>query len=121
MKSANSRRRPQRWLLLRRMRERAAGRGECSCGCLLARCAQHRPFNIRPEVLAAHGAVCGPLNCRAVLCWNVPAQRPIANRLYGPSDGPCQSSLAAGNFNCSCKCVHGPMIHTWGMKSQHVG
>ena len=122
MKSANSAGKQTRWRqTLRRMLEQAVRCGWCSCGCLLARCAQHRPFNIRPEVLAAHGAVCGPLNCRAVLCWNVPAQRPIANRLYGPSDGPCQSSLAAGNFNCSCKCVHGPMIHTWGMKSQHVG
>ena len=33
MKAASSERRPQRWLLLlRRMREQAAGRGECSCG-----------------------------------------------------------------------------------------
>ena len=117
MKSANSAGKQTRWRqTLQRMLEQAVRCGWCSCGCLLARYAQHRPFNIRlrssqrtaPFVARSIAERCSAGTFRAAS---------IANRLYGPSDGPCQSSLAAGNFNCSCKCVHGPMIHVGNEKS----
>ena len=91
----------------------AVGRDWCSCGDLLAGVAQHGPIHVRPDVLATDGAVRGALDGWAVLCRNVAAQRPVAHRLHGPADGPGQRSRSAGDFNCSCKCVHGPMIHTW--------
>ena len=122
MRAANSAGKQTRWRqTLRRMLEQAVRCGWCSCGFLLARCAQHRPFNIRPEVLAAHGAVCGPLNCRAVFCRHRCATNPVIDSLRRSANGSRQGRLASGDFDCLYECVHTDILHTWGMKNQHVG
>ena len=45
---------------------------------------------------------------------------PVVDGLSRAANGSGQRRLPAGNFDCFYKCVHADILHTWGIKSQHV-
>ena len=55
-----------------------------------------------------------------MLCRNGLALDPVVDGLSRAANGSGQRRLPAGNFDCFYKCVHADILHTWGIKSQHV-
>ena len=111
MTTASSAGMPRRWRLLRlRMRAPKAHRALCSRGYLLAGVAQHSPIHVRPDVLAAYGAVCGALDGRATLGWHWPdSVAPLAHENRGNSEplGKIRRRPVCRNV---CAKVHSPYI-----------
>jgi hypothetical protein len=82
----------------------------CSCGYWLAGIAQHGPINVRPDVFAAHGAVCGALDGRATLGWHwSDSVAPLANENRGNAEplGKVRRRPVCRNV---CAKVHSPYI-----------
>ena len=107
MRAANSAGKQTRWRqTLRRMLEQAVRCGWCSCGCLLARCAQHGPVHARPEVLATDGSVGGAFNGRAVLCRDSAACHPVRHRRWSNANGASKGAFRSENFSSFCERFH---------------
>jgi len=79
----------------------------CSCDWLCRDgAAQNGPVDIRPEVLAAHNAAGGALDCRASFGRNVLPFQPVVDRLLVCPDCSGQLALRPKDRDCFVQCVH---------------
>lgn len=77
--------------------------------------AQVCPVDIRAQIFAAHGAVCGALDGRTVIGWNTTARQPVVNNLRPNPNRFGELGLCFENRNCLVESVHTPRLNTWGI------